>query len=457
MKTTRAAYLALFLIASVSYTAGAADYRIELRQGTWELKPGLATTVWSYGATVPGTPIITNVGERVKIEIVNNLAEATNVHWHGLVVPNDQDGPSITIEPGASHRYDFVAEAAGTYWYHPHSRPVLPQLDRGLYGAFIVRAPEDAGYSGDHVYVLDDWYLDARGRRIEGIAPGAMERIGNVDTVNGKTESAIGALEMRKGELHKLRFINASTAAVHTLRVRGHRFRVTHTDGHPLGEAYETDTIILAPGERIDAEIAARGSPGELYEIIDPNRDFGLEIPIRYLQGSVPEVRSPFVAPPPRSIDAGSSPDFVLRFGTAMGMMGGGGMGMMGGMGMHGGASAQNPGGMRWTINGRSFPDTVPIEVKAGEAVRMRFVNNDMTAMMGHPMDHPIHVHGTAFRIVSENGRPPKRETWKDTVAVPVGEYVDVEFVMKYPGEWMLHCHVIDHEDGGMLTALVVR
>jgi FtsP/CotA-like multicopper oxidase with cupredoxin domain len=72
--------------------------------------------------------------------------------------------------------------------------------------------------------------------------------------------------------------------------------------------------------------------------------------------------------------------------------------------------------------------------------------------MMGHRMDHPIHIHGAFFQIVSENRRPPARETWKDTVAVPEGEYIDVAFVMKFPGEWMLHCHIIDHEDGGMLT-----
>jgi len=467
MKTTRAAYFAVFLIASVSLTAGAADYRIELRQRTWELKPGLSTTVWSYGETIPGTPIVANVGERVKVEIVNNLAVATNVHWHGLVVPNDQDGPLIKITPGAAHKYEFTVNQAGTYWYHPHFRPVLPQLDRGLYGAFIVKAPEDARYSGDHVYVLDDWYLDARGRRIEAIPSTDMERIGNIDTVNGKTESSIESLVLKSGELHKVRFINASTAVTHTLKISGHRFRVTHTDGHPLGEAYETDTLTLAPSERIDAEIFASGKVGSAYEIIDPDRDYGLVIPIRYAEGAVPAMASPFVEPPSRAFPGAESkrPDYVLEFASVMGMMGGAvingsamsgsamddQMGMMGG-GMHGGGMATGGGAYRWTINGKSFPETAPLDVQVGKVVKLRLYNKDNTAMMGHRMDHPIHLHGAYFQIVSENGRPPARETWKDTVAVPEGKYVDVAFVMTFPGEWMLHCHIIDHEDGGMMT-----
>jgi FtsP/CotA-like multicopper oxidase with cupredoxin domain len=461
MKTKGTAVIAVFL-SFAALSAGAADYRIELRQRTWELKPGLSTTVWSYGETVPGTPITVNVGDKVRILVRNNLAEATNVHWHGLVVPNDQDGPFIKINSGETHTYEFIVTQAGTYWYHPHFRPVLPQLDRGLYGAFIVKAPEDARYSADHTYVLDDWYLDARGRRIEAIPSTDMERIGNVDTVNGKTESAIEPLVLKSGELHKVRFINASTAVTHTLKISGHLFRVTHTDGHPLGEAYETDTLTLAPAQRIDAEVFARGKVGTDYAISDPERDFGLVIPVRYIEGMVPAVASPFVPPPSRAFAGVESmkPAYVLEFASVMGMSGGGmmsggamddQMGMMGGMqGMHG--SSSMGGAFRWTINGKSFPETIPLDVQVGKVVKLRLYNKDNTAMMGHRMDHPIHLHGVFFQIVSENGQPPARETWRDTVSVPEGKYVDVAFVMTYPGDWMLHCHIIDHEDGGMMT-----
>ena len=458
MKKYRIILLTMWFTLAALASASAADFRLDLREGPWELRPGLSTTVWSYGGEVPGTPIIVNAGERVTVEVTNNLPEPTNIHWHGLVIPNDQDGPAIEIRPGERFTYEFTPTDPGTYWYHPHYRPVLPQLDRGLYGAFIVRSPEDEKYSADNLFVLDDWYLDARGRRIEGVARGEMERLGNVETVNGKTDSAIEPLVLRTGELHKVRFINASTAAFHTLRISGHRFRVTHTDGHPLGEAWETDTITLAPSERIDAEIAAAGGAGERYEIASSRPDYGIVIPIVYREGAVPVVRSPFVPPASRALPGAKEmrPDYVLEFGTAMGAMGGRGM-MGGGMGMMHGGGAAASGMLRWTINGRSFPDTTPLDARVGKVVKLRFVNNDMTAMMGHRMDHPIHLHGTYFQIISVNGRPPARETWKDTVSVPNGEYVDVAFVMTLPGDWMLHCHIIDHEDGGMMTILRAR
>lgn len=415
---------------------------LEIIESRWELKPGLVTSVWSYNGVVPGTPILAEPGEKVVIEGFNRLGVDTNIHWHGLEVPNDQDGPGKTIGPGERFVYEFTPLETGTYWYHTHRSPVLEQLDRGLYGAFIVRAQEDGLYSGDHVLVLDDWYLDASGRRIEGAAPGDMERYGNIETVNGKTHPAIAPLSFREGELHKLRFINASTAAFHTVTASGHRFRVTHTDGHPLVEPYVTGSLTLAPGERFDVEVEAVGREGERYEIASGRPGLGIRIPIVYRPGRVERVRSPFTPARPKAFPGvfENNADFVFDLNSAMGRGGGGGH-------MHG-----MTGMMRWTIGGRSFPDTEPFTVTVGKVVKVRFRNLD--TMMMHPMDHPMHIHGTYFLVVSLNGQRPERETWKDTVNVPAGDYVDVAFVMKNPGEWMLHCHIIDHEDGGMMTVV---
>jgi FtsP/CotA-like multicopper oxidase with cupredoxin domain len=282
-----------------------------------------------------------------------------------------------------------------------------------------------------------------------------MERFGNVESVNGKTGSAIPPLAFRAGELHKFRFINASTAAVHTLRISGHVFRVTHTDGHGLTQPYQTEVLTLSPGERIDAEVAASGSQGAVYEIASDRPDLGLRIPIRYGAGKVSSVSSPY-SPPEAKGFAGifeKSPDFVLELNSAMQMGGMGGMShTMEGMGsMENTVAAM----MRWTINGASYPDTDPLFVSLATVVKVRFVNRDDQMM--HRMDHPMHLHGTVFQVVSENGARPARETWKDTVNVPAGRFVDVAFVMRNPGAWMLHCHIIDHEDGGMMTMVMAE
>lgn len=440
--TGRSRAFALAIVLAANFELSAADLKFDITPAEWELRPGLTTSVWSYGGTVPGTPIVVRPGERVRVAVTNRLPQSTNIHWHGLVLPNDQDGPFINIEPGATFNYDFIAGESGTYWYHPHWMPVLPQLDRGLYAPFIVLAPEDSRYSGDHVYVLDDWLLDGRGRRLEGTAPGAMERYGNVETVNGKTGEAIAPLKLRAGELHKLRFINASTAAVHTLTVTGHSFRVTHLDGHPLIRPYLTDVISLAPAERVDVELFASGKEGDRFEISSDRRGIGIAIPILYGPGSVTRLASPFQPPAEGdSVKPIGKPDIELVLSAA-----------------HGGMMGRGPSAMRWTINGRSFPNTTRIDVRTGVPVTMRIFNEDrMSMMMGHRMDHPMHIHGTKFQVVSINGIPPDQPIWKDTIPVPAGGYVDLVFVMSNPGDWMLHCHIIDHEDGGMMTIVRAR
>jgi FtsP/CotA-like multicopper oxidase with cupredoxin domain len=450
---------ALFLYVSDDKST---EIQLEIKESLWELRPGLTTKVWTYGGTVPGMPIVVKQGESIRIKGTNNLPTATNIHWHGLLVPNDQDGPGKTIKPGKQFSYKFTVNEAGTYWYHSHFRPVLDQVDNGLYAPFIVKAPEDALYSEDHVLVLDDWYLDDSGDRLAGTARGEMERFGNIETVNGKTGDAIQPLYFQKGELHKLRFINASTAAVHTLKIAGHRFRITHTDGRPLVAPYETDTITLSPGERIDAEVSAVGEAQGTYVVASDRSELGIKIPIIYQSSIVQPVASPFVPPTSKALWVAESknPDFVLELNSVMEMSHGTtqqtGHGSMG----HGDANASNSvnsmqGMMRWTINGKSYPETEQLNVKLGQVVKIRLVNKDVST--AEKMDHPIHIHGTEFQVVSLNGKKPDREIWKDTINVPAGESVDLAFIMTKPGTWMVHCHILDHEDGGMMTAFVAK
>ncbi|MEW6548320.1 MAG: multicopper oxidase family protein [Spirochaetota bacterium] len=448
--------LGLLAMLFIPAIAGAGNISLEIKAASHELRPGFSTVVWAYDGLVPGTPIVAVPGERMVIEVVNRLDVPTNIHWHGLNVPVEQDGPGVLIAPGGSHTYDFTVEESGTYWYHSHQTPVLEQMDMGLYGALIVKDPADSKYSGDHTIVLDDWLLDANGERLAGTARGGMERLGNVESVNGKTGSAVEPLVLKKGELHKLRFINASTAAVHTLKVTGHEFRVTHTDGHALSKPYISDTITLSPGERIDAEISATDGFGKSFEILSGRPRLGIRIPIAYAAGEVRTVASPFIPPQSRAF-AGifeRAPDEVLVLNSGMGSPGSGGTMMSSMMGMMMGGSAAGM-GMVWTINGKAYPNTDPISVKVGQTVKLRFKNED--TMGGHPMDHPIHLHGAYFQVVSIDGAAPDREIWKDTINVPAGKFVDIAFVMQYPGEWMLHCHIIDHEDNGMLTVVDAR
>ncbi len=448
--------IALTAVFFAGTNASALSVKLDIKESLVELSPGLKTKVWSYNGSVPGTPIILNVGDELTLEAVNHLPVATSIHWHGMEVPNDQDGTMAAIEPGKTVIYRFKVTTPGTYWFHSHTRPVLDQVDMGLYGAFIVKAPEDSQYTSDQTFLLDDWFLGARGERLKGTARGGMERLGNIETVNGKTGDAILPLNVKQGELHKLRFINASTAAVHTLKLSQGKFRVTHTDGHPLTQPYFTDTLVIQPAERFDVEYSATGIPRSKQMIESADRDLGLSIPIVYGSGSQVQQASPYIPPASRAFAGigAKKPDFtlVLNSQMAMTMAKDDGIGM-GGMMMMDHGSGTMP--MEWTINGKTFPNADPLTAKVGQIIKVKFVNND-TQMM-HKMDHPIHLHGTYFQVVSINGKAPERETWKDTISVPAGGSVEIAFQFKNPGDWMLHCHILDHEDNGMMTAVKVK
>ncbi|KYZ74906.1 hypothetical protein AXX12_15095 [Anaerosporomusa subterranea] len=188
---------------------------------------------------------------------------------------------------------------------------------------------------------------------------------------------------------------------------------------------------------------------------------------MQYQQGEVASATSPFVAPQPKGFAGIENriPDFTLDLNSVMDMASHSVISTpaapAGGHAGHGAPApivtneTQMQGGMRWTINGKSYPDVAALQVKLGQIVKVRIINNDVST--AEKMDHPIHIHGTEFQIVSLNGKAPEREMWKDTVNVPAGEYVDIAFTMNNPGTWMLHCHILDHEDGGMMTTVVAK
>ena len=374
-----------------------------------------------YGA---GRPIVVDQGDTVRLTATNRTQEPTNIHWHGLHVPNDQDGPAILIEPGASHDYEFTADQPGTYWYHSHQRPVRDQVDFGMYAPLIVRDAADAGYDRDQILVLDDWLVDR--------STGHMEIVGDVDTVNGRTGEEIPAIPITTGELHKLRLINASSARTQQLRFPV-EVRVTHTDGMPLPEPYTTRVLTIAPAERYDVELSITGGADQRLAITG-DRDAGMVIPIDYTATDAAPTESPFLAPAPQPVEPGlltRDPDIEMSLSA--------GMGMRGGM------------GMVWTINGQAYPSTEGFTVELGRTYVIRFRNNGMP-----PTPHPMHIHGTHFRVLSNNGEAVTREAWKDTTIIPPGAYQDIAITFDEPGTWMVHCHILDHEDGGMMTTIDV-
>lgn len=220
--------------------------------------PGKPTTVWAYNGTVPGPTIEARKGDEVIVHFTNDLPEPTSIHWHGVRVPNDMDGAGRLLQPippGGTFDYQFVVPDDGLFWYHPHVRSDV-QVEKGLYGAIVVRDPASPEFDVgvERVLVLDDVLVDPGTGQVEdgiGMRAMMMGREGNLLLVNGQPSN--GALSIASGERVRLRLVNAANARFFNLRVDGGTLVQIGSDGGLLPAPRPLDTVLLVPGERIDA------------------------------------------------------------------------------------------------------------------------------------------------------------------------------------------------------------
>lgn len=422
------------------------------------------TELWSFNGSAPGPELRFRQGERVQVVVENGLRQETTVHWHGLRVPNAMDGvPHVTqapIAPGGRFVYEFDLPDAGTYWYHPHSHS-QEQVARGLYGAFIVEESEPIRVDRDITWVLSDWRLTPEAQLREDFGSGFDRthagRIGNTVTVNGRFSSAGNKFAVISGERLRLRLINTAVARIFALRFEQHEPRIIALDGqavapHPppdgvivLGPGMRTDLVLdcmLAPGARAAiSDVFYRGSPQRLVDMSYSN-----SAPLR--------ARAPdwTVTLPPNAIP---EPDLVGATRQAM-VLQGGAMGRL--------REAEYEGArqplthlfrahqLAWAING--------IAVKEHVHAPLVTLRRGMSCVLAVENDtqwhHPLHLHGHLFRVITRNGEPTVHREWRDTVLMAPREKVELAFVADNPGDWMLHCHVLAHQAGGMMTMMRV-
>jgi hypothetical protein len=232
-------------------------FDIETSVIRWTILPDFTVDAYAFNGQVPGPRIHVKEGDKVRINVTNHLPESTTVHWHGLILPNEMDGPAeITqkpIEPGETYRYVFTARQSGTYFYHSHDH-VDRQQALGLYGALIIDpATPDPTLQADHEYVvlLQEWL------KREGLTYPAMPMDGgqpNYFTINGRAYPSTDSVKMHVGETIKIRFIGSSNGFIHPMHIHGGPFTVVARDGVTLPAAarFEADTVNVGPGQRYD-------------------------------------------------------------------------------------------------------------------------------------------------------------------------------------------------------------
>lgn len=418
------------------------------------------TPLWTYSGTCPGPVIRAKQDQRIRISVENGLDEPTTVHWHGLRVPNDMDGvPHVTqppIEPGQAFLYDFTLPDAGTYWYHPHINS-SEQLGRGLYGVIIVEEPDPPEVDRDVVWVIDDWRLNRDGgiddNFVHGMDISHGGRLGNYITVNGEFPQP---LKVTANERIRLRLVNVANARIFGLHFEKHDVTIIAIDGHPVTPHTPSQNMIpMGPGQRVDVIIDCVGTPGSKHGILDlasRGEDKTLQ---DIIYTDAPPVRKETLEPiaglPANPLQ---EPDLTQANHHEIVLSGGAMGGMEGAIykGTHLSTRDLMAEMKIWALNGVAAHTTnMPpmFSFKLGKTYVIDIKNDSV-------FPHPMHLHGHAFRLLSMNEKAVPHTPWMDTVLLAGRGTARIALVADNPGDWLFHCHVLAHVQGGMTSLIRV-
>lgn len=416
--------------------------------GASELLKRKSSTTLGYGNDILGPTIRANTSETVNVLLQNGLSEETNIHWHGLILPENMDGhPKDVASPGGSLQYALpIQQRAGTYWYHPHPHGATArQVFMGLAGMFIVNDSEEAALnlpSGEFEVplIIQDKHFDGASLDYSPNEDEIMTGyLGEQILVNGIHAPV---LNVASG-WYRLRILNGSTARVYNLALNGLPLHIIGADGGLLGAPETVSNIMLGPGERLDLLVDFSGQPigKEFYLVSNKFSQYNVQgrqaFNIMKFKVDRPSSVS-FTLPSSLSnipaldhLQAVAARTFDIAA-------------MSDGAGGHGGMR-------RHSINGKTFEmDRVDETVQAGTTEVWEFDN-----MMGDEI-HPMHVHGVQFQVLHRMGGRnqvmPAEKGLKDTVLVMPGEKVKVIMTFpQYKGVFVFHCHNLEHEDDGMM------
>jgi bilirubin oxidase len=432
------------ILANLSHTPGIVEVRLTAAPARLALTPGHPTDAYAFNGSVPGPTLELREGDSVIIHFRNELRMPTTVHWHGLHLPANADGSPLRPVPPHG-RQDYVFRlgrgTAGTYWYHPHpDRTTTEQVAKGLFGALIVRAADDplAGIP-ERLLILSDNRFRPDGsvdfpdpRSLQEQIDEENGREGNVLLVNGQRMPTIA---MRAGQVERWRIVNAAAARVYRLAIPGQTLVHVGNDGGLFETPREVKDLLLANSGR--AEILVRAGEAKRsavlqtlpYDRYDPHTRpadwdqprnlLGLEYTSEPFgdEATIPEKLH--VVPP---IDTSRvRAHRVVVFSQGL-------------------------------IDGKRMDmERVDITARLGTTEIWQIQN-----VVG--MDHPFHLHGFHFQVLDRDGVPESYTSWHDTVNIP--KHSTVRIVIHFddfPGKWMYHCHILNHEDMGMMGILLVH
>jgi bilirubin oxidase len=434
------------VLANISKLPKTVEVNLTAAVAHLSLQPGVTTEVFAYNGHVPGPTLEVREGDKVIVHFRNKLAEPTTVHWHGIHLPFESDGsPFHPIMPGESHDYVFTVRpgTAGTYWYHPHpDHRTGYAIAKGLFGAIIVRAADDplpSSISEKLLILADNRFLSDGGIDFPDPSSdhGALDeengREGPILFVNGQVNPTIS---IRSGEVQRWRVINASAGRIYRLALTGHTFLHVGSDGGLFEKPVEEREILLTTGERV--ELLVRGTdapngrsvlqnlPYDRYVSQTRPHDWQTTRPLLTLATTGETAVIPVAIP--------ATLRKIVPLDTAKA------------------TAVRTIVFSQGLINGKTMDmSRVDVSTHVG-ATEIWEIEN----VVG--MDHPFHLHGFQFQVLDRNGVAEPYRAWKDMLNIP--KHSSARIIVRYddyPGKWMFHCHILDHEDHGMMGVLEVK
>ncbi|MCQ6281534.1 multicopper oxidase domain-containing protein [Bacillus sp. EB600] len=430
-------------------------FTLEAKETKIKYNNKLVETAMTYNGSVPGQEIRVKESQKVTIHFKNSLKEATTLHLHGLTDVNKMDGvPGVTQKPiksGKSFDYTFTAPKPGTYWFHSHLNEAT-QIGNGLYGVLIVEPKNGEKVNVDKAVTIN-----------ERSSMGSMDGMGNMDMsnknmggtdsshtnasnhsdimmsmydtpiINGKAAPSIQPITVKKGDNVKLRFVN-SGLFTQNIQIPAHEFKITGYDGESVNKPtlISNQLIQIAPGERYDVEFKAN-QPGNwgIKIYADNNTNLKAVIPITYKGYDNQKVKTEGTINKYFDFSTyGENSKTTVQSPTKEFQM----------------ILSSNDGGNTFTINSKKMPDPEVYSVNKGDVVRFTIKNETN-------VDHPMHLHGHHFQVLSRNGVPfTGSEVIKDTLNVKPNETYEIQFVADNPGTWLFHCHELHHAESGMVS-----
>jgi FtsP/CotA-like multicopper oxidase with cupredoxin domain len=422
------------------------DYSIQIAPISLELAPNKTIKTTGYNGQVPGPVLRLPEGRPVNIKVINDAGYDDLVHWHGLYLPWLQDGAteegSPIIPSGQSLIYSFTPKPAGTRWYHSHAM-AMTDLTRSTYSGefgFLIVEPANNPGRYDREVLLAARRWEGEWVSMQDIRKGpppnnGLEVMYHAATLSARMLGHDEPIRVRQGEKVLFRILNASATMDVTLALPGHTFTVLALDGNPVRNAASVNVLQLDVAERADV-IVEMNNPGVWVfgATDDMDRGMGMGAVIEYenRQGE-PKWEKPDTA----SWDyakfahpaAAPSPDETINL-TFEKIPGG-----------HGGYN-------RWTINGKSWPDTNPLlTVQQGKRYRLAMRNNSGDK-------HPVHLHRHTFEVTKIDATSISG-LMKDTLSMPRYSTAEIDFVANDPGPTFFHCHHQDHMDEGFAGLIV--